>query len=377
MGRIISIYNEEMKNKIIIYLTNKIYPIDMTKSEKYAFKRMCSKFKLIDNILYCKDNDIYKIYICRYEESKRIEKIRFCHNQDHVGPRGTYEKVNRIYSGIKYDDVQGFILTCQNCIRERPPSILTSITPIIPSYQRERLIVDTIDMSVYANHNENYKYIFTFIDSFSKFAWSYPSKRKDGVTFAKILSSHIYNEGLWTILHTDNGGEFINNNVNEILEKFNIKSIHGRPYHPQSQGQIERFNRTLKSRLRRCLDFGIFNWVQFLERVVFEYNNLSHSATGLKPFVLFKGFDIEFHKNNPTRINESDVRIRLSDYVNKYRREYEIRQRDIINIGSIVILVKPYSLSFVRRQALECLYYEDLFEVISIVNEKCEIRNTR
>lgn len=76
------------------------------------------------------------------------------------------------------------------------------------------------------------------IDCFTKTVWykHLPSKQASGVT-AFLLSTirkenHAPNE--W---HTDNGGEFISLIMNEIAATLRIKIIHGRPYHPQSQGQ--------------------------------------------------------------------------------------------------------------------------------------------
>ncbi|KAG0433205.1 Gag-Pol polyprotein [Dictyocoela muelleri] len=102
------------------------------------------------------------------------------------------------------------------------------------------------------------------IDSFSKFGWIYKSKRKDPGTFSKILMKHFYREGLWSKFNSDNGVEFVHNQVDNNLEQFNNESINSRPYYPQSQGQIERFNRTIKSRLRKSFQLNEFNWIEKL-----------------------------------------------------------------------------------------------------------------
>ena len=51
------------------------------------------------------------------------------------------------------------------------------------------------------------------------------------------------------IIQCDNGKEF-EGSVKRFLEKRKVRKICGRPYHPQSQGKVERSHRTLKSKLR-------------------------------------------------------------------------------------------------------------------------------
>jgi transposase InsO family protein len=48
------------------------------------------------------------------------------------------------------------------------------------------------------------------------------------------------------ILHTDNGREFVNKIINQILEEYNVKLVHGKPRHSQSQGSVERANRDIE-----------------------------------------------------------------------------------------------------------------------------------
>ena len=56
--------------------------------------------------------------------------------------------------------------------------------------------------------------------------------------------------GFQEILQSDNKKEFVNQKVENYLSKNNIKFIHRRPYHPQSQGSDEAFNKYIK----KCFD---------------------------------------------------------------------------------------------------------------------------
>ncbi|KAF7693665.1 Pro-Pol polyprotein [Cucumispora dikerogammari] len=92
------------------------------------------------------------------------------------------------------------------------------------------------------------------IDSFFKFSWCYPSTKNTAVEFLKNLRHLHHREATCKIFRSDNGGEFTSNEIQEYIEpKMGAQIIHGAPYHPQLQGQIERFNRTLESRIRKFL----------------------------------------------------------------------------------------------------------------------------
>ena len=54
--------------------------------------------------------------------------------------------------------------------------------------------------------------------------------------------------------NTDNGTEFRNKDVEGYLETKDIKFIHGRPYHPESQGAVEAFNKTVQDYLSDCYE---------------------------------------------------------------------------------------------------------------------------
>ena len=64
--------------------------------------------------------------------------------------------------------------------------------------------------------------------------------------------------------------------------------------HPQCDGAVERFNRTLKAMIRKhVMKFGV-QWDQYLHGILWAYSNIPHSSTGEKPSYLLFGFDCRF-----------------------------------------------------------------------------------
>ena len=103
---------------------------------------------------------------------------------------------------------------------------------------------------MYPNVDNEFKYIIHARDHYSRFSWAIAAKRKDAITVRNFLIRIFSEYGSPKILHTDNGGEFIANVINQLIKACpTMKIIHGRPRHPQFQGSVERGNQELKKKI--------------------------------------------------------------------------------------------------------------------------------
>jgi len=109
----------------------------------------------------------------------------------------------------------------------------------------------------------------------------------DPAAFREIF--YAFGEPEW--LHTDNGAEFRNDNLRSFLDTLGVKRIFGRPRHPQSQGQVERVNQTLKGILSSFNIARNLNnrWVDILSEACSIINRTVHEATGKIPMRVFFG----------------------------------------------------------------------------------------
>ena len=83
------------------------------------------------------------------------------------------------------------------------------------------------------------------IDNFSKYGWIVVLSDKSTTTVLRAIKACIATHGKPESSQTDNGSEFINEELMMYLRKNRIHHIRGFLYHPQSQGSVKAFNRTI------------------------------------------------------------------------------------------------------------------------------------
>jgi len=91
--------------------------------------------------------------------------------------------------------------------------------------------------------------------------------------------------------------------MKEMCDLARVKKLRTSVYHPQTNGQVERFNRTLIDMLRKLPSGQRQSWDEHLDRLVAAYNSTRNAVTGYSPFFLFFGrrprlaVDLHFPKN--------------------------------------------------------------------------------
>lgn len=142
---------------------------------------------------------------------------------------------------------------------------------------------DLVDMQAFAKYNSGFRFMLTVIDLFSRYAWALPLKDKTGAAvrdaFQHILrTSGRKPEKLWV----DEGKEFYNRTMKRWLAENAIEM-----YSTRNEGKavvIERFNRTIKSRMWRHFTAGSTNvYVDVLPKLLDNYNHTKHRSIGMTP----------------------------------------------------------------------------------------------
>lgn len=149
---------------------------------------------------------------------------------------------------------------------------------------------DLIEMQPYANYNHGHRYILAVVDSFSKYGWVRPIKRKtmEATTAAMrdILQSP---DGAPLkppkLLCSDQGKEFYNSKFRQLMREYGIH--HFSVYSNLKACLVERFNRTIKNAIYKEFTIrGSFNYLTsgVLDKVIYEYNHRRvHRTIGMRP----------------------------------------------------------------------------------------------
>ena len=100
---------------------------------------------------------------------------------------------------------------------------------------------------------------------------------------------------------TQTRGASLNQTSAEVCKILNIRKSRTTPYHPQCDGLIERFNRTLLDMLATTCKDHPFDWEDHIRKVCMAYNTSTQSTTGYTPFFLMFGSSVVTFQCSPTR----------------------------------------------------------------------------
>jgi hypothetical protein len=87
-------------------------------------------------------------------------------------------------------------------------------------------------------------------------------------------------------LLTDNGTQFNAKFFLSVFQELGIAKIFTTAYHPQTNGQVERFNRKIINSLRGYVERRQNDWDEYTSAITFVYNCRVHSSLYLAPFEL-------------------------------------------------------------------------------------------
>ena len=250
---------------------------------------------------------------------------------------------------------------------------------IYVSYENEQWEVDIVDMNQLSRFNNGYKYIIVCVDSFTKYAYTAPTRTKKAIEVLAAMKK-IFNQQKPVKLRSDKGGEFDNRIFKNFCKTNGIN--HFTTTNKKIKCAIvERLNRTLKGRIYRYFTLtGKWRYIDVLQNITDSYNHTVHRSTGMAPAdikpehrqhvfqKLYKAknlLSIMKQSFNNYKFKVGDT-VRLRYDLSSLDKRYHPLWTDIIyKIDKIYNkLTKPqYLISFYGEQLDQKFYPEDLQQV--------------
>lgn len=220
------------------------------------------------------------------------------------------------------NDIRNFIDNCPVC--EKTKVHRHTHTPLqittVASAPFEKIYVDFVG-EINPNSDEGHKHIFSISCDLTKYVVMTPVFDCTALTAAKCIVEEIclvFN--FPKIIVSDNGPAFISEVFKQMANLLKIKHVKTAPYHPQSNGAIERYHRTLGQYIRAYTQKEKSAWHKYLRYFIFSYNNTVHSSTGFTPHMLVFGFDV--------KIPDSVRHARVDYNYDSYRHELIEKLKD-------------------------------------------------
>ena len=229
--------------------------------------------------------------------SERRHILQYCHDHKtsgHLGVTKTLSKIRQKYywPGLQRD-VRLYIAGCEQCAKSKSPT-KTKRAPMQimgAGVPMERIAMDILgELPLTSKGN---KYILVVSDYFTKWVEAFAMPNMEARTVAEFVVQEVVTRfGVPYTIHSDQGRQFEDKVFTEMCKLLHVKKTRTTPYHPQSDGMVERYNKTLLSMLRTLVDDNQRNWDELLPYVLMAYRSVDHETTGCTPNYLMLGREV-------------------------------------------------------------------------------------
>lgn len=249
---------------------------------------MRSPWSLVSNELAVVDGMLTRGTRLVPPESLRNNIVQLAH-EGHMGISKTKERIRQDFWWPGLDlMVERVVRDCVPCflsdkiLKPRQSPMVCRKLPMCPW---DEVAIDIVG-PLQGEHQT--LYLIVLLDLYS--CWVEVSSVRDITTqsIIKFLDSIFKRESFPRSLMSDNGPQFCSCEMEDYLVKCGIEHKKISLYHPESNGAIERLNKTLKESIQLAR-VNSLNWREELQNRISAYRFTPHSSTGKTPFELFKG----------------------------------------------------------------------------------------
>ncbi len=266
------------------------------KAEGDKPSNLCNEeYVVVNGVLYVRTSDVMRLIVpscCRPLVLHLAHTVPWA---GHLGQQKTYARISsRFYWPTLYTDVQTHCNTCAICqktgaVSQRGRAPLQPLPVISAPFRRIAMdIVGPLEKS-----SAGHRYILVVSDYATRYPEAFPLR---SITTPKIIHALVQlfsRVGIPEEILTDQGTNFTSRLMGQLNKQLGITAIRTTPYHPQTDGLVERFNQTLKNMLRKFVADTGRDWDKWLPFVLFAYREVPQASTGFAPFELLYGWQVQ------------------------------------------------------------------------------------
>ena len=235
------------------------------------------------------DSTVAQIVLPKPLRQGVLQQLHNTRTSGHLGVAKTLGRVHERFYWVQCrQDVQEWCRNCDICAQKRGPQrkIRAPLKTFNVGSPMERIALDVL--GPLPTTESGNKYILVIADYFTKWVEAFPLPNQE----AKTVADKLVNEGIPLIIHSDQGRNFESALFTEMCQLLDIHKTRTTPYHPQSDGMVERFNRTLEMQLSKFVDYNQKDWDLYIPLLLMAYRSAVHDTSGCTPAKLMLGRDL-------------------------------------------------------------------------------------
>ena len=214
---------------------------------------------------------------------------------EHHATVAAHPGMNRMYYAMRtkfywpsmITDIHGIITTCATCAQNRL-ALRRHTSPLTLFPAKEPLTEVAVDiLGPLVRSKAGNKFVLVLTDRFSKLTKCMALRRITAISVASaVLDTWVSCYGPPSKLLSDQGSQFMSKFFIAAMKMLGTETVRTTAYHPQTNGQVERYNRTLVTQLRHYVADEPRRWDELLPVLTMAYNCQPHRSTGIAPFEL-------------------------------------------------------------------------------------------
>lgn len=226
-------------------------------------------------------------------------------------------------------DTERWCQQCQRCVLGKAvqPKVRAYWGTLQANQPNEILAIDFTVLEPASDGREN---VLILTDIFTKYSQAFPTKDQRASTVAKVLVQQWFHRfGPPARIHSDQGRNFESMLIQQLCQMYGIQKSRTTPYHPQGNGQCERFNRTLHDLLRTLPSVEKRHWPHHLPQLTFAYNTTPHQTTGHTPYLMFGNhprLPVDFLLGTGVAVQDTGD---LGDWIQKHQQSMRMTQEHV------------------------------------------------